>query len=738
MNERRRDALEQALLYLAGRCDHAQKLDGQGFNAFDANFGHDLAAKVEAGEELTGPMRYAAAKLLVKYRGQLEKADINVPAPAKVKNEARPSDAKRTATLEGDTLVLRFGKDDVALRRRVKELPGRHFDWDRTVWTVPLTSQSNGSVSKLASILLEFDATEEAVDAVVALKDEDLNPHQIKAVEQLFYIEFPYNPALVASVKKLPGRKWNPSMKKWTVPASSAADVGAFAAEHGFRLNAHAEDLVGHAVKIENTLVDLSEANDAEIDVELGIGELFPFQRAGVAYALESKRLIIGDQMGLGKTVEALATLEAADAFPAVIVCPSSVKLNWKREIEAWLPGRSVIYLDGFPESNGNKHIDLSAYDIVILNYAVLGRWDDDVEAWIGGWLTRLLEIDWKAVVLDESHYIKNHTAIRTKAARELCKDREYRLLLSGTPVVNRPKELLSQLAALDRLKDFGGFWDFAKRYCEAHQTRWGWDLDGAANLDELHAELKKRCYVRRRKEEVLKELPAKRRVVIPIEIDNRTEYDEHEASLLAWYEGRALEEPELQRAVSGLDTRTKRARIASWALQRYERAQKAEHLVRIEALKQTAAKGKLVAVRDWVRNFLESGEKLVLFAIHQGVVQSFADEFDAPVIHGGVSSEDRQKAIDKFQNDPECRLIVCNVQAGGVGITLTAASDVAFIELGWTPAAHDQAEDRVHRIGQDDAVTAWYFQAEDTIEEDIAALLGRKRNVVDAVTDGR
>jgi hypothetical protein len=166
-------------------------------------------------------------------------------------------------------------------------------------------------------------------------------------------------------------------------------------------------------------------------------------------------------------------------------------------------------------------------------------------------------------------------------------------------------------------------------------------------------------------------------------------------------------------------------------------RAERARQLVKIEALKSTAARGKLEAVARWVEDFLESGEKLVLFGWHREIVDTLAERFGAPKITGDTSTEDRQAAVDCFQGNPDTRLLVCNVRAGGVGLTLTASSNVGFCELGWTPAEHDQAEDRCHRIGQRDSVNAWYLLAEDTIDTQIHALIEKKRAVVEAATEG-
>ena len=166
-------------------------------------------------------------------------------------------------------------------------------------------------------------------------------------------------------------------------------------------------------------------------------------------------------------------------------------------------------------------------------------------------------------------------------------------------------------------------------------------------------------------------------------------------------------------------------------------RARRAEELVRIGKLKQLAAIGKLTAVEQWVETFLESGEKLVLFAHHKEIVAQLAERFSANAITGSTPPERRQELVDSFQNDADAKLIVCNIKAGGLGITLTAASNVCFVELDWTPAAHDQAEDRCHRITQKDSVNAWYLLADDTIDTEIYDIIEAKRAVVDAATDG-
>jgi SWI/SNF-related matrix-associated actin-dependent regulator 1 of chromatin subfamily A len=443
-------------------------------------------------------------------------------------------------------------------------------------------------------------------------------------------------------------------------------------------------------------LVELSCAADAELDVPGLGGELKPFQRAGVAYLLSQRRAFLADEQGLGKTIEALATLEAAAAYPAVVVCPASLKLNWLRELRHWLPARTVQALSGqgaaMPEQAAD--ITLVNYDIVAARLAQLGA------------------LRPRALVLDESHYCKNAGAKRTQAVQRLAAEvpRDgFVLALTGTPVINRPPELISQLRILGRLEDFGSGVQFGQRF------------RGADAHLRLHWHLRARCFVRRLKADVLQQLPAKTRAVVPVELDNEAEYRLAERDLVAWLRSQPLDLRELD------------AKVAA--------ALRAERLVRLNALKLLAARGKLHAALRWIHDFCSSGERLVVFAHHREIQRALLDHFPHALhILGEDSHAARDKAVQAFQapDSRENQLIVCSIEVAGQGLTLTRSSNVVFIELDWTPAKHDQAEDRCHRIGQQDAVNAYYLLAADTVDETISTLLERKRSMIGAVTDGR
>jgi SWI/SNF-related matrix-associated actin-dependent regulator 1 of chromatin subfamily A len=444
----------------------------------------------------------------------------------------------------------------------------------------------------------------------------------------------------------------------------------------------------------EAQLVALSAATDSALQVAGLHGELKPFQRAGVRYLLAQRRAFLADEQGLGKTIEALAALQADGAFPAVVVCPASLKLNWLREIERWLPQRSVRVLSGTTLAPVAP-----APEITIVNYDILAAR-----------LSQLQALAPRALVLDESHYCKNARAKRTRAVARLAAavpQDGLVLALTGTPVVNNPKELLAQLAILGRLHEFGTGKRFAREFL----------LDRDTHL-RLHWQLRASCFVRRRKSDVLAQLPAKTRSVVPLELDNLPDYRLAEHDIVAWLRSQPLDLRELD------------AKVAA--------ALRAQRLVRLSALKLLAARGKLAAALVWIHDFLRSGERLVVFAHHREIQQAVLARFPTALhILGGDSHAARDRALRAFQ-EGEGQLALCSIEVAGQGITLTRASHVAFLELDWTPAKHDQAEDRLHRIGQRDAVNATYLLAARTIDETIAELLERKRAVIGAVTDGR
>jgi hypothetical protein len=714
--------LHAAAVRLAAECDYAVDEDGRGFNKPDTHFGHGLA---ETPAELwTDEVISAAWTTLRKYKGQLQAGGIDFDAiekPAELEAaDKERRDLLRTIQLEGDKAVFHFGYSQ-RLVAAVKTIPGRKWDGDSKTWSVVLTTTSRPAVLEFAK---EFGFKADPAIMAIEVKKVMAVRKPTASIEldgELAIIRFPYSPEAVAAVKTIPGRKWNGEKKFWTAPTGIAqvSALADFAEEFDLEIAQEITLRAACAEADKELAVTLSNATTDDFDVPNLGGTLLPFQRAGVRLAVSKGRTLIADEMGLGKTWQALATLESLEAYPALIVVPASLKLNWEREANKVVPGRTVEIL------SGKKPTSKPKADIVIVNYDVLSAWAPK----LGGM---------KALVLDEAHYVKTAKAQRTKAVKKLTKGVDTVLLLTGTPLLSRPAELISPLQILGWLDYFGGWTAYVERYCNAYRDRFGWNISGAANLVELNEKLRELGMVRRMKADVLTELPAKRRSIVPLELDNRKDYEAAAADVVGWVSDLAVKDAEFLAEIADLPKEARRTAMADRRTTTEIKARYAEQLVRIEALKQVAVTGKMKGAIEWIENFIESGEKLVVFATHTAVVETIADHFNAPKIYGATSMADRQAAVDSFQDDPAVKLIVGNIKAMGVGLTLTAASNVAFLELGWTPGDHSQAEDRCHRIGQSDSVTAYYLVADKTIDGEIYNLIEAKRQIVDAATDGK
>ncbi len=501
-----------------------------------------------------------------------------------------------------------------------------------------------------------------------------------------FRIEFSYDPAVVAQVRCLPsGRRWSPELRAWLCPAGPEA----LKMLRGWGFTIRPDVLAW-----EQQWLNPTPVVRARIDNIPGLKKkLYPFQAEGVGF-LESRfgRSLIADEMGLGKTIQALAWLQhkGAPVLPALIVCPASLKGNWARECADWttLSCRVLSGSQPAPEQ-------VVGLDVLIVNYDILAKW-----------LPILGSI--RTVVLDEAHYIKNPKAARTKAVRWLCKGRRHVVAISGTPIVNRPAEFFTALSILDNAM-FGDWWAFAKRYCNAQCGRFGWDFSGASNTDELHRKLST-LMIRRLKADVLTDLPPKTRTMIPLELNGN----------------------------EGIYTSALREALGAW---QDEKPDPLRDITQISALRQAALDAKFDLCCEWIDNFLETSPgKLVLFAVHHATIDRLMARYGerAVSLDGRTEITSRSLIVERFQTDPGVRLFIGNIQAAGVGITLTAAQDTAFLEFPWTPGELDQAEDRIHRIGQKGATNIYYLIAQGTLEEDILKLIEAKRKVLNGVLDGK
>ncbi len=524
---------------------------------------------------------------------------------------------------------------------------------------------------------------------------------------------------------QLRGRRWDSQRKVWVVPLS-AANIKSLIPELSPELRQEMEQRLQETATRHAASLQQSSATDAELDIPTLRGELLPFQRAGVRFALLHRGVLLADDQGLGKTVQSLSTVEHLSLYPAVVYCPAVVKLNWKAEIGKWLPHRKVAVLGVGKRAAG---VPPAEADFIVLNYDIAAKHQN-----------LLLDLGLRAVIADESHYLKNRKAGRTLAVSlvvEESKRLEKVLFMSGTPVLNRPNELAEQLRLLGILDaEFGGFRSFAFRYCAAYSDKFGLHADGASHLDELHRRLRETCMIRRLKRDVLAELPDKTIVRVPVTITNRPAYAKADNEFSEWLRDKLSADVDFLKSIEHLSPAAQRLAMTK----RVKKTLRAEVLAKRGALRALSGLGKVADAVAWIREFHESSgdEKLLVFAHHTEVQQALLQEFpDSLHILASDSSEQRQAAVSEFQTDASRWLIILSTPAAQTGLTLHAASNELFVEYEDTIGAHAQAEDRAHRIGQKNAVTVYRLHVEGSIDDDMEAALACKQEVFEATLNG-
>jgi superfamily II DNA or RNA helicase len=456
--------------------------------------------------------------------------------------------------------------------------------------------------------------------------------------------------------------------------------------------------------------------------------ELMPHQGQVVAAAAAGHRtFLLADEPGLGKTAEALLAAEAANAYPLLVVVPSVVKTNWAREAARWTPHRPATVVQGDGEA-----VDGFA-DIVVLNYEVLDRH----MGWLG-------DFDFRGMVVDEAHFIKNKTSQRSQRVLALSDrirsraDQPLLMALTGTPLIND-------------IDDFRAIWQFL-----------GW-IDDSKPLAELMDALEdtgltpadrgfyaaaRQCVidrgiVRRRKLDVAADIPARRIADLPVELDERAgrsirAAERHLAGrMVAQYEN-ALANRSSDDAVEGIDYDLVR-RVARSELKDTTTKQSGENVF---TMMRRIGQAKAELAAEYATQLARSAGKVVFFAKHIDVMDA-AEEIFAEQgvrfssIRGDQTPTARQANVDAFVNDPDVAVAVCSLTAAGVGLNLQVASNIVLAELSWTDAEQTQAIDRSHRIGQAEPVTAWRIIAAQTIDARIAGLIDGKAGLAARALDG-
>ena len=531
-------------------------------------------------------------------------------------------------------------------------------------------------------------------------------------------LNFPYNPELIEKIKTIPTRTWLPDEKAWQVSDEFADRAIGYIGEYYPQIakglatfaaqNKEASSILlqlGRAASVKDLTSPDAIAAVTAIRNKLSLPyELFPYQELCVAFMEEVYKndtgVLIADEMGLGKTIETIAWLSLhPEMYPVMVIPPASVKQIWYREIKKWLPdAKTQIIRSGKDTFEPNK-------DFYIVNYDLIWRLPD------------ITKVNVSSIVFDEVTAIKEAKAKRSKMARQLGRKVKHVIGLSGTPIMNRPIEFYNFLNTIAP-KQFSNWVYFGTRYCGGRQIRIGkrliWQFSGATNLDELGKQLKS-LMLRRKKVQVLTELPEKRRQTMYLELPSKykKEYIKREKELI-W----------------SLD-----------ALKSNVNLQSPDVLAKLGLLRHTIGMAKAASAYDYIKQVVESDNKLVVFAHHQDVLDQLSEilaKESVPYVRadGSTKNELRQKYIDTFQKDKNCMVFLAS-SAMGMGVTLTAASNALFVERQWSPALEEQMEDRTHRIGQDRGVLIQYMQIENTIDERMAKVVESKREIMRKVLDG-
>jgi hypothetical protein len=844
--------LADAMQHMAGVCDYANSEDGQGFNGPDAWLGHQLA-DLPLGQ-WDDDTALAAWDMLRKYRGQLlgwgiEYDELPVPPGAEAllderraeRLEAARENAKWTARAhrdaqaikarssircsgEGEEIVLAFPYN-AGMVAESRNIPGRQYNGADKTNSFPFTSlpevvafaDKHGiPVQTELRAMVAIAAEAAAIEAAEAAT----RPHVTLDAKGL-RVETPFDPALNEALRVYNGgwSTWKKDDGAHRPKPKHPTELLALFAKFQLRVSPEAEArITGELDRRARNRVMATAISCDPIDIPgLAPGAaLKPVQYPVVAFAREHRRVIVGDEMGFGKTLSSLAAVAADGAYPAVVVCRPSLTLNWANEIARFFPGLSVFEASGTTASpvppgtdiviigsaalgsvlrpptittadiakakgpasletvsakRAGKAIDYlvrhpecgslqkianrtglslktasrlaegdpqgmvqRATELKLVQFAKACHLKEELSLW----LKELLALNAKALIIDEGQDTKSQGANRTQAvariAEPIVKADGLVLNLSGTSVLNRAKELLAQLETLDRLAAFGGAGAYLMKHCFSGETRHGKEFKASINLRDLNTTLLEEGIMIRRSDPALLGLPDCTESVISLDsadLDQKvmTEYWKAEQDTINYLADRARKIARKK----GLDPRSAAVKAAM-------KAEAAEHLVRINTLRQLIGQAKLPAAANLVEKLNGEGEKVVVAAHHRIVVDAMAARFGGLRIQGdqSVASKEGDKAA--FQTAPlaDAPAISVAIEAGGVGHTLTAARYGVQVETPWTPGAKNQMKKRMHRIGQRRPVTYIVLLAEDTVDDEMWGLVTQKESVLDAILDGR
>lgn len=524
---------------------------------------------------------------------------------------------------------------------------------------------------------------------------------QLKQVDRGFEVRFQYNAQMVADIKTIKGAGWRGTF--WHVPTYRKTELDMFLEKYGY--------MTEPVIQMPEQIGEIEPLPELTIDLNLK-RDLFEFQKPGVAQGIIWKKFIIGDEMGLAKTATAIATSLALECRCTLVICTNVAKFNWQKEWQIVCGKKSIILGEDATSDKWKRYYELGMADVFIVNYESLKKffvkpgWKKPKGRYTIRDIAFRECIDmFDCVIIDESQNVANADTMQSKFVRGIAKKKDVVIEMTGTLITNKVKDVAHQLLVIDQLlnvvshipmpmdefnrpTDFTGWTRFMNRYCEGGE--------GACNLRELNYRLRKYCFFRRLKVEVIDDLPDKIRNVLYCDISNREEYNQYKKEFTEYLKQiKASDHPNKEKLLLG------------------------QFLVRMGKLRQIAARGKLQAAKEYSDMVLANGKKIVIFAHHNEIISALKEMYPkAGFVTGQDDSIVREKSIVSFQNNPDRKEIIVSNEVGGEAITLTAASDELIVETPMTDAKLEQMIARVHRIGQKECVMAAILLGRKTIDE--------------------
>lgn len=505
--------------------------------------------------------------------------------------------------------------------------------------------------------------------------------------------------------------RWNPELSIWVLPINdwTRFKIPEIVRSYGFKQVAQPKEK-DVSITYERDAVDLAylkglcDAHDFAYTPR-------DYQLEALDFCIRSGSVLIGDDVGLGKTFESIIYVETQKLFPCLVVTPASVKNQWVEKWSEITKGkRDVSSIVTRPtKKNPNNWSD----DVVVINYDIIAQKKGRGATYK---FDELKEVKWRSIVFDEAHFLKNKTSNRSKIAKKLTESDDITtIMLTGTAIMSRPIEIwnLLKILKVDSQIASDGWYQFVRRYCGGYKGKFGWVTDGATNILELNKKMRSNFYIRREKRDVIGSMPKVTKQTIHFPSSNLKTIKRAKDNFIEYV------------------TNEKGIEAA-------EAASEAEQLVMLGELRKLAIEGKMKAIEQYLKDWKESGKKLLVFGIHREPLEHLSKKFNCDLIAGGTSTDNKRKIVLNFQKSSDVFLFA-NIQSAGTGIDglQDVCSNMIILELPWRPSDLVQAIGRLDRSGQKEPVTITFGLNKETIDKEMSAMLSHKEIVAESVNKG-